>query len=795
MRQGWRKARPAQPMLVPVFDDATKSSTESSASFLPSPTFGKKRKREVDAEAATRPPPCGPPFISGSAQDAPGPISLPIGDPRLGPSLGNTPAESNSSEQLGDAQQVPNNIPDNSLVNGNAQQDSGVPDQGMSSEDVGPLEAAPTLSAEQQGIVDLLDQTPSPNIFFTGSAGCGKSTVLKAIVAKLEKIPNKVFWVTAPTGSAAVQVGARTLSSYLGWTPEDDNLSMDDLVHLTRNGRKWLEHHQKYPNPKEREEKPPKSSPYTRKRLGQTQVLIIDEISMVSSNFLERINQTLKRVRGASQPLNAELPFGGVQLIVTGDFCQLPPVHPFQHCVECGQEMYDPKRKQLPTVFNCKNKHGPFLEKNKWAFMSSAWKEANFTHRHLNEIHRQNDAHFIRMLQKCRLGHAISPAEMQVLMDHPNDTANATTLLCTNGEVDEVNTSEFEKLKTPPRRYRCHDDGKWIKKRDRHLEEKYRRLPDGTLAGLEEHRLRRELSVKPAMVVVLQINLDIKAGLCNGSQGIICGFEKFDEAKLPKAQTLSDSIPPWQALRGKHAELRAEQIRNFARRQRVKAWPRVRFHNGKKRTIFPTCIVTSLGDREPYSLLYRTQIPLVAGWAMTVHKSQGMTMDRVIVDLSRVFEEGQAYVALSRATSLQGLKLVGDFQTLAMGSAGNEQVRAFFRRHFAQELSMVHEEYQPSQPLPPRQSALPQISPDATPAVDHSDDASSDEFPDISFLDDFPNVSSLEDCPKTETLGDGPKITLVGHRRDAASSGDRPEAAIPDEYSDDEIEWSALDWA
>jgi ATP-dependent DNA helicase PIF1 len=80
----------------------------------------------------------------------------------------------------------------------------------------------------------------------------------------------------------------------------------------------------------------------------------------------------------------------------------------------------------------------------------------------------------------------------------------------------------------------------------------------------------------------------------------------------------------------------------------VKAWPRVRFHNGKKRTIFPTCIVTSLGDREPYSLLSRTQIPLVAGWAMTVHKSQGMTMDRVIINLSKVFEEGQAYVALSR---------------------------------------------------------------------------------------------------------------------------------------------------
>lgn len=296
------RSKPAQGMLSPVSHEVTKPSTEPTASFLPGPTPSKKRKREDDAETAPRPPPCGPSSIttpSASVQDAPGPITLPIRNPRPSPLLGNKPAEPDGDKQLGDAQQIHQSIPHYSPLNGNAQMDSGVPDPAVSNEVVGPLEAAPTLSAEQQEIVDLLDEEHPPNIFFTGSAGCGKSTVLKAMVEKLEKNPNIVFWVTAPTGSAAVQVGARTLSNYLGWTPEDDNLCMDDLVDLTRHGRKWLEYHQK--PPEEREGKPPKSSPYSRKRLGQTQVLIIDEISMVSSNFLERINKTLKRVRGISQ--------------------------------------------------------------------------------------------------------------------------------------------------------------------------------------------------------------------------------------------------------------------------------------------------------------------------------------------------------------------------------------------------------------------------------------------------------------------------------------------------------------
>ncbi|KAL6355544.1 hypothetical protein LRP88_11142 [Fusarium phalaenopsidis] len=349
-------------------------------------------------------------------------------------------------------------------------------------------------------------------------------------------------------------------------------------------------------------------------------------------------------------------------------------------------------------------------------------------------------------------------------------------LLCTNKEVAEVNDNGFDQLKTPKHDYRCLDDFEWDKKRHPHLKEKAKRFSDGTLEGLEKHRLQRKVSLRRDMAVVLQINLDIKGGLCNGSQGIICGFEKFDETKLPKAQRDHDDIPPWQNLWGQHAELREQQIRKFMSRQKDKVWPRVRFHNRKERTIFPTCIITSLGDRSPYSLLHRTQIPLVHGWAMNVHKSQGMTMERVIVNLTNSFEKGQIYVALSRTPSLRGLKIEGNAKNLSEGDGGNEQVTTFPREKF-EELFLDLEKHQPSQPVSLSQSSSPQTSPDATPALDHPDDASSDEFPDIDFLDDFPEINSLEDCAK------------------AASPEERPEPAIPDEYSDDEIEWSSMPWA
>lgn len=155
------------------------------------------------------------------------------------------------------------------------------------------------------------------------------------------------------------------------------------------------------------------------------------------------------------------------------------------------------------------------------------------------------------------------------------------------------------------------------------------------------------MHLKQGQRVVLQANLEPASGLVNGSQGTIIEFEPFDEKRLPrKAENKMDAAPMGTSFtRGTHARYNEEQIKDFGKENKRQPWPVVRFDNGTTRTIFADCTANELGNEEPYSLLSRTQIPLMAGYAVTVHKSQGMTLERVIVDLSRAFEPSQIYVA------------------------------------------------------------------------------------------------------------------------------------------------------
>lgn len=200
-------------------------------------------------------------------------------------------------------------------------------------------------------------------------------------------------------------------------------------------------------------------------------------------------------------------------------------------------------------------------------------------------------------------------------------------LFSTREEVKRVNDEMFNKLRTQPRTYACLDHFKWNEKHG-NLQSKRNVGPDGrSLLALRDHRYDTEIQLKKGMLVVLLHNLDITAGLVNGSQGTIQGFEDYDPTKIPKATGKGRDREPESTyvgptLVGDYAMFREQQINEFMQGASFKKWPIVTFLNGVTRTIYADCTVNELGDEQPYSLLSRTQIPLMAAWAMTTHKSQ-----------------------------------------------------------------------------------------------------------------------------------------------------------------------------
>lgn len=521
----------------------------------------------------------------------------------------------------------------------------------------GTIPEEPPLCPEQEHLVELI--ASGRNVFYTGSAGCGKSTVLKAFTKRLREMGKNVR-IVAPTGRAALQVNGSTTWTFAGWTPDHHKRTLEELRTAAHGKYVW-------------------------ERFSKTEVLVIDEISMVENLHFERLNEVLKAARHKSY-LPAQPAFGGVQLVVTGDFCQLPPVRPFQHCIQCGFSLVE--KNTAAGKFHVCKRHGEYRDEDKWAFRSKAWEECNFVHVHLNTIHRQSDETFIRMLQKCRIGRELSPDETDLLMDHKCMVHHATRLFATRDEVGEVNRREFEKLKTINHTYWCLDEFIWQRAAHPHLGWKGMRKPagpgqsEGPLRALEDSRYSECVQLKKGMLVVLLVNLDLEMGLCNGSQGIICGFEKNDPKKLPQAKV--GKKEPENKIFGDRALMKEDRIKKFIESPgaKYKTWPIVKFHNGQVRTIYADCSIAELGDERPYSLLMRTQIPLAPAWAMTIHKSQSLTLDRVIVNLSKAFEEGQVYVALSRATGLHGLKIEGDKKGLLAGLGGNPEVQEFLREKF-----------------------------------------------------------------------------------------------------------------
>lgn len=393
------------------------------------------------------------------------------------------------------------------------------------------------LSPEQNAVISTIEQ--GRNVFVTGSAGTGKSYLLRYLKGQYI---NHGLHLTASTGIAAVNIGGVTLHSWagigLGVTPVQE---LAQQLFTPRFAR-------------------------LRKKLRSARMLAIDEISMLAADTFDLINELLKIIR------DDERPFGGIQLIVFGDFLQLPPVNKLNEKVFC--------------------------------FESEAWAEANFKVFLLQKVFRQDDALFVQLLDHMRFG-CLTQNDMQLLQSRfeaqDTDKLFRPTIISTHThKAEEVNRDYMLNLQTPEKCYKAYFIGN---------ETKFDFLKKNCLAP-------EMLVLKQGAQVMMLKNTYQKDGIINGSIGI---------------------------------------IRDFSEK---KSYPIVEFSNGKTITVgFEEWNIEKFDEQKREIVVEATmvQIPLLPSWAITVHKSQGMTIDKIECDLCDAFAEGQVYVAISRVRTLNGL--------------------------------------------------------------------------------------------------------------------------------------------
>lgn len=443
-----------------------------------------------------------------------------------------------------------------------------------------------SLTLEQRKAADMIfgnDQEDEEegrrrNVFVTGSAGTGKSHLLKYIVEVLQgrhkkpgdgvsKKKDLVVGVCAPTGVAAVIVGGSTLHSFFG-------------IGLGTGSRSNLL-------------KKVNTNTGARTRIDETDVLIIDECSMLSADLLETLDMVARAIR--KNGLFSDEPFGGMQVIAFGDFFQLPPVY-----------RNDGSRDRSWRPF---------------CFDSPVWSELGLSENivELQEVQRQDHEDFINLLNKVRNG-GVEPRDIWDLNEKclvgpnnplPNDGILPTRLYVLNRDVDSENITRLREL--DGKEVVCRASDYWRQK-----------MPMGTTASVKKKmkealamQMPDELSLKVGAQVMLTRNKDLEKNLVNGSRGVVERFE-----------TNKDGNPV----------------------------PIVRFDSGiitKIDTVESTKFNMDGGE----GCLVRNQVPLKLAWAITIHKSQGSTLTRASLDISSAFEYGQCYVALSRVRSLEGLWL------------------------------------------------------------------------------------------------------------------------------------------
>lgn len=417
-----------------------------------------------------------------------------------------------------------------------------------------------SLSPEQREVIYAIED--GHNVFVTGRAGTGKSYLLKYL--KNEYI-NKGLHITASTGIAAVQVGGRTLHSWAGLGL--GNMPVHQMLRNLFSAK----------------------GSRLRRKIKNAKMLAIDEVSMISSKVLDTLNELLKGVKENDKP------FGGIQLILFGDFLQLPPVF---------------RNNDAEETF---------------CFLSDSWEGANIKHFLLKKVFRQDEEEFIGLLNNIRYG-TLTHSDVEILRQRyeAKDSEGAiqpTKIVTHNAQVDRINRTRLKDIPSKERTFKAKFDGS-----------------DAKCEFLRKNSIApEELTLKIGAQVMMLKNTYQKDGVINGSLGVIRDFSK------------------------------------------KKGYPVVEFSNGEVITIGQeSWAIESYDDKtgmvkEEASM---SQIPLNLSWAITVHKSQGMTLDKIECDLAKAFADGQIYVALSRARTLNGL-FIKSFD--ANKVSANSQIVDFYR--------------------------------------------------------------------------------------------------------------------